>query len=110
MLVASLPTRLTDTGEEVFHPLSPFAVCDTVSVGLTVSILSASRRSSVPLPALSFTEQATACVPSPDTLTDHGEPEPDTVAGLPSTVQVGVAARSLVASLAATLTDTGEEV
>ena len=78
-------------------------------VGATVSIFT----ESVPvlaLPALSDTEHDTACVPLLDTDTLYGLDEPDTVAALPSTVQVGFAAIPLPASDTATDTLTDDDL
>src|SRR5438093_3593637 len=74
-------------------------------VGAWRSILTVSL-SPLELPALSSTEQLTGWLPSPATATLYG-PLPVTVAGEPSTVQVGVAAMPLVASATTTATDTG---
>src|SRR3954447_11882048 len=75
-------------------------------VGGVVSILTVSF-AVWPLEALSETEQWTAWMPSPETETCQGLDVPVTVAGEPSTVQVGAPSRAEPESLALTATLTG---
>ncbi len=81
----------------------------SVPLGSTVSILTVSE-SLFEWPALSETEQLTEWLPSPVTETWKGLEPPVTVAGLPSTVQLGAPAIPLVASETATETETGSFV
>src|SRR2546426_5717901 len=78
--------------------------------GLTVSILTVSS-AELPLPVLSETEQWTPWVPSLATLAVQVPPPlAVSVTGFPPSSQLGAPPRPLVASLAATVTVTGEFV
>src|SRR5206468_2845124 len=105
-LVASLAVTSIGTGLVMFQPFEPSALWLTEIVGSTVSIVTVSA-SLLGFVAMSETEQLTGWLPSPVTDRVHGLAGPLSVAGEPSTVQLGAAARPDPASLAATVTVTG---
>src|SRR2546421_5330473 len=105
-LPVSFAATFTVTGNVLFHPAKPFAVCDTVTVGLVLSS-TRSNCSSLKLPAESVAFTSTTYTPSGFPVNEIGF-EPLEQAGVKLDGPLTVIKQSAIPlPLSVTVTDTG---